>query len=105
MIEFDADTKQGDFELAVRFSSNAPVTALFGPSGAGKTTALNLIAGLIKPTRGRLVVGDAVFFDTTTKVFLPTHKRRVGLVFQDERLFPAFDGRAEPGVRWMVRTK
>ena len=62
------------------------VTALFGPSGSGKTTLLRLIAGLERATEGHLSLGDAVWQDAS--VFLPTHQRSVGVVFQDARLFP-----------------
>lgn len=66
----------------------AGLTALFGASGAGKSTLVNLIAGLLRPDRGRIVVGDAVFFDSALQVDLPVHRRELGIVFQDARLFP-----------------
>src|SRR5690349_17347353 len=62
--------------------------ALVGPSGAGKTTVLRAIAGLTKPTGGRIVAGDDVWFDGETGVHLAPERRRVGLVFQDYALFP-----------------
>jgi molybdate transport system ATP-binding protein len=61
---------------------------LFGPSGSGKTTIVNMIAGLVKPDRGRIEIGDTVLFDTANRVNIPPHRRRVGYVFQDGRLFP-----------------
>jgi molybdate transport system ATP-binding protein len=64
------------------------VTALFGPSGSGKTTALRCIAGLIRAPGGRLAVGDEIWQDETRGVFLPTHRRPLGMVFQDAALFP-----------------
>ncbi len=64
------------------------VTALFGASGAGKSTLVNLIAGLLRPDSGRIEVGDAVFFDSARRVDLPVHRRELGIVFQDTRLFP-----------------
>lgn len=64
------------------------VTALFGPSGSGKTTALRCVAGLIRAAGGRLVVGNDVWQDETTGVFLPTYRRPLGMVFQDANLFP-----------------
>ena len=78
----------GDFVLDARFQSKAAVTALFGPSGAGKTSIVNAIAGLLAPERGRIAVGDAVLFDADAGVDIPTHRRRVRVVFQESRLFP-----------------
>jgi molybdate transport system ATP-binding protein len=74
--------------LDAAIASDAPVIALFGPSGAGKTTLLNAIAGLVRPTEGRIVVDGRVLTDTAQKTALPVHRRRVGYVFQDARLFP-----------------
>jgi molybdate transport system ATP-binding protein len=88
MIEFNADATKGAFTLAARFEAGGGITALFGPSGAGKTTVLNLIAGLAKPDRGRISVAGQVLVDTETGIFVPPHKRRVGFVFQDAQLFP-----------------
>ncbi len=62
--------------------------ALFGPSGAGKTTILRMLAGLLAPDAGRVVVGDAVWFDTERRIDLPPQKRAIGFVFQDYALFP-----------------
>jgi molybdate transport system ATP-binding protein len=78
----------GDFILDAHFKSNAAVTALFGPSGAGKTSIVNAIAGLLAPERGRIAVGDTVLFDTDHGTDIPAHKRRVRVVFQESRLFP-----------------
>ena len=78
----------GDFVLDARFQSKAAVTALFGPSGAGKTSIVNAIAGLLAPERGRIAVGDAVLFDADAGVDIPTHRRRMRVVFQESRLFP-----------------
>ncbi|MCS6855542.1 MAG: molybdenum ABC transporter ATP-binding protein [Elioraea sp.] len=64
------------------------VTALFGPSGSGKTTVLRTIAGLWRPSSARVTCGGAVWCDTATGTFVPPHRRRVGLVFQDYALFP-----------------
>ncbi|MBB5514448.1 molybdate transport system ATP-binding protein [Rubricella aquisinus] len=76
----------GTFTLDAGFEADTGVTALFGPSGAGKTSMINAVAGLLRPDRGRITVDSAVWQDDTT--FLPPHKRRVGYVFQDGRLFP-----------------
>jgi molybdate transport system ATP-binding protein len=78
----------GDFVLDARFKSEAAVTALFGPSGAGKTSIVNAIAGLLAPERGQIAVGDAILFDADNGTDIPAHKRRVRVVFQESRLFP-----------------
>jgi molybdate transport system ATP-binding protein len=88
MIAFDAEQAYGTFALSASFTSDAGVTAIFGPSGSGKTTVLRLIAGLERPIRGRIAVRDRVLVDTQQGVFVPKHRRRVGLVFQDAQLFP-----------------
>jgi molybdate transport system ATP-binding protein len=88
MIEIDLGHRLDAFNLAVKFDSTAQVTALSGPSGAGKSTILNAIAGLIRPERGRISVSGRVLTDTASRTFVPRHKRRIGYVFQDARLFP-----------------
>jgi molybdate transport system ATP-binding protein len=80
--------RQGEFLLDVTFTGQARAVALFGPSGAGKTTILKLIAGLLRPDSGRIVLGDTVLFDSGAGIDLPSRHRRVGLVFQDGLLFP-----------------
>ena len=75
-------------EIDVAFTAPQGVTALFGRSGAGKTTVVNAVAGLLRPTAGRAVVDGRVLFDTESREWLPPHKRRIGYVFQDGRLFP-----------------
>ncbi|HSG64932.1 MAG TPA: molybdenum ABC transporter ATP-binding protein [Gammaproteobacteria bacterium] len=69
----------------------APITAIFGPSGAGKTTLLRTLAGLERGARGRLALDAAVWQDSDRNVFTPAHKRRIGYVFQDGRLFAHLD--------------
>jgi molybdate transport system ATP-binding protein len=64
------------------------ITALFGPSGAGKTTVANAIAGLFRPNEGRIVIGEKIAFDKEAGIFLPPRLRRIGYVFQEARLFP-----------------
>ncbi len=76
------------FSLDVAFSAPAGVTALFGRSGAGKTTVINAVAGLLQPEQGRISVNDDVMLDTAAGRNLPIHRRRIGYVFQDARLFP-----------------
>ncbi|WP_223421757.1 molybdenum ABC transporter ATP-binding protein [Tateyamaria pelophila] len=77
---------QGAFCLDVAFDAGPGVTALFGRSGAGKTTIVNAVAGLLRPDTAHITLDGVTFNDTAT--FLPAHKRRVGYVFQDARLFP-----------------
>lgn len=74
--------------LDLAFEAPAGVTALFGRSGAGKTTLVNAVAGLLRPDGGRIVADGTVLFDSAAGVFLPPHRRRIGYVFQDARLFP-----------------
>lgn len=76
------------FSLEFAFQATSHITALLGPSGIGKTTTLHLIAGLLKPARGQVVLGDIVLCDTHKRTCLPPEARRVGLVFQDYQLFP-----------------
>lgn len=76
------------FWLEAAFETAAEVTAVFGPSGSGKSSVLSLIAGLLRPERGEIRLGDRVLLDTAKRVCLPPEQRRVGLVFQDQRLFP-----------------
>src|ERR1700722_17927372 len=78
----------GDFTLDARFRTKAAVTALFGPSGAGKTSIVNAIAGLLTPEQGRIAVGQTLLFDSEKGIDIPAHKRRVRVVFQESRLFP-----------------
>lgn len=79
----------GDFALDADFTlAGSGVTALFGRSGAGKSTIANAVAGLFRPAQGRIAVDDRVLFDSREGVFVPPHLRRIGCVFQDARLFP-----------------
>lgn len=88
MIEFDATLQRRDFRLDARFSAAKGVTALFGPSGSGKSTIIRMIAGLERPDRGRIRIGDTVVLDRERGIELPPHRRSIGLVFQDALLFP-----------------
>ncbi|MGI8738462.1 MAG: molybdenum ABC transporter ATP-binding protein [Gammaproteobacteria bacterium] len=88
MLEIDVECRLGRFELAAKFTSDAPVTALFGRSGAGKTSLVNMIGGLLRPARGRIVIDGQVLFDSRRRVHVPAHKRGVGYIFQESRLFP-----------------
>jgi molybdate transport system ATP-binding protein len=88
MLAVDVEKRLGDFFIAARFETAAGVTALFGPSGAGKTTLVNMIAGLVAPQRGRITLDEAVLFDSKQRINMPAHRRRIGYVFQEGRLFP-----------------
>ena len=81
-------SQRGEFRLDVEAEIPlAGITAIFGPSGSGKTSLLRLIAGLDRPGEGRIAMGGDVWSDSARRVFMPAHKRPVGLVFQDARLF------------------
>jgi molybdate transport system ATP-binding protein len=88
VLAVDVAKALGAFTLAARFQAPDGVTALFGPSGAGKTTIVNMIAGLLTPDRGSIVLDDEVLFDAAAGVDVPPHRRRIGYVFQEGRLFP-----------------
>ena len=87
-LELDVHHTLGSFTLNARFTAPRGVTALFGRSGAGKSTLVNIVAGLIKPERGKVIVDGMTLVDTERGVFVPKHRRQVGYVFQDSRLFP-----------------
>jgi len=88
-VEVELRHSFGAFALDVAFKIERPgVTALFGPSGAGKTSVINAIAGLFRPDEGRIVIDGRVVLDTKTGGFVPARERRAGYVFQDARLFP-----------------
>ncbi len=87
-IEVDVTHRLGAFTLDVKFASEGRLTALFGPSGSGKTSLVNVIGGLIRPDRGRVVVNGTTLVDTENGVFVPAWRRRIGYVFQEGRLFP-----------------
>ncbi len=88
MLEVDIEHRLGAFALDIHFRSGRGLTALFGRSGVGKTSVVNAIAGLIRPQRGRIAVDGTVLVDTEHDINLPPHRRRVGYVFQEGRLFP-----------------
>jgi len=88
MIKVDVQHRLGSFELKAHFASEGRVTALFGQSGSGKTSLVNIIGGLIRPDHAYISLNGDVIVDTERKVFVPKHRRRVGYVFQEGRLFP-----------------
>ncbi|HML14519.1 MAG TPA: ATP-binding cassette domain-containing protein, partial [Xanthobacteraceae bacterium] len=81
MLAVDVEKRLGDFTVAAKFETESGVTALFGPSGAGKTTIINMIAGLVAPDRGRIMYRGKLLFDAAGRVNLPPHRRRFGYVF------------------------
>ena len=76
------------FDLSVRFASDAPEVALYGPSGAGKTMTLQAVAGLLRPAAGHVRVGGRTLFDAAAGIDLPVAERQVGYLFQEHALFP-----------------
>ena len=88
MIVLDFRLWQGSFTLDISVRLDRPVTALFGPSGAGKTTVLDAIAGLRTPASGSITINNRVLFDSAAGVNVATHRRHVGYVAQDVALFP-----------------
>lgn len=93
MLSLDLQLRRGSFERHVRIEDNARVIALSGHSGAGKTSVLHAIAGLVKPLAGHIQIDGRRLFDSARGIDLPAHRRRVGYVFQDARLFPHLDVR------------
>jgi molybdate transport system ATP-binding protein len=87
-FEIDIAVDRGARRIEAIFTAPERLVALFGPSGAGKTSVLDAVAGLLKPARGRIAVGDAVLFDSEARIDLPPERRACGYVFQDGRLFP-----------------
>lgn len=88
MLSVDVEKRLGEFSLTAKFDAAGGATALFGPSGSGKTSIVHMIAGLVSPDRGRIALGDQVLFDSAARTNVPAHKRRIGTVFQEGRLFP-----------------
>ncbi|WP_133477485.1 ATP-binding cassette domain-containing protein [Cognatilysobacter segetis] len=86
--------RRGTFERSVSIASDARVLALVGASGSGKTSLLHAIAGLVRPLRGRIEIDGTTLFDAQRGIDVPAHRRRIGYVFQDGRLFPHLDVRA-----------
>ncbi|MCA3560481.1 MAG: molybdenum ABC transporter ATP-binding protein [Aestuariivirga sp.] len=89
-MSLDADVRHrlGSLTLEAAFASTGGITAIFGASGCGKTSLVNVIAGLIRPDFARISVGGTLLVDTAQGIFLPPSKRRIGYVFQEARLFP-----------------
>ncbi|HVT47443.1 MAG TPA: ATP-binding cassette domain-containing protein [Vicinamibacterales bacterium] len=92
--------------LDVQMTTGDGLTALLGPSGAGKTRTLDAIAGLFRPDSARIVIDGVVMTDTDARVWVPPHERRIGYVFQDARLFPHLTVRQNLAFgRWFNRAR
>ena len=91
MIEVEIERRLGAFRLDVRFDADAPIVGLFGRSGSGKTSVVNAIAGIVRPSRGTIRINDVCLFDSRKGIDIAPEKRRVGYVFQDALLFPHMD--------------
>ena len=91
-FDVDVEGRRGEAVIAARFATGAGVTVLVGPSGAGKTSVLHMIAGLVRPSQGHVRVGGRTLFGTGVDV--PAERRRAGYVFQEPRLFPHLRVRA-----------
>jgi molybdate transport system ATP-binding protein len=87
-LRIDATTASGSFRVQAKFSAGAGVTALFGPSGSGKSVTLATLAGLLRPTDGVISLGGQTVADAATKLHVPTQARRIGMVFQHSSLIP-----------------
>ncbi|GHE89351.1 molybdenum import ATP-binding protein ModC [Aliiroseovarius zhejiangensis] len=99
-LKQDRDT----FALDVSFDAPSGLTVLFGASGSGKTSVIDAVAGLGTSATGQVAVGDQVLMDTARKIHLPPHKRRLGYIFQDDRLFPHLSvARNLDYARWITR--
>jgi molybdate transport system ATP-binding protein len=106
MLRVELRKRRGDFALDAGFSAPTPgVTALFGRSGCGKSTLISLIAGLLEPDAGRIVIGEDVLFDGERGLSIDARHRRIGVVFQDPRLFPHLSvlGNLDYGARRVPR--
>ena len=88
MLAVDVEKQLGTFAIRAKFEAPDGVTALFGPSGSGKTSIVNMVAGLLTPDHGRIGFDGTVLFDDSRRFSAPPHRRGIGYVFQDGRLFP-----------------
>lgn len=95
-FEIDIEKRLGDTRIALTLEAGKGATVLFGPSGIGKSSVLNMVAGLLRPDRGRIAVDGETLFDAAKpgSIDVPPERRRAGYVFQDARLFPHMRVRA-----------
>jgi molybdate transport system ATP-binding protein len=102
MLSVHLEKKLGEFAVDATFASESGATVLFGPSGAGKTSVINMIAGLLTPDRGCIVLDDEELFNDATRTNVAIWRRRIGYVFQEGRLFPHLSVRHNLDYgRWM----
>lgn len=101
-FEVDVNITRGSRQIAARFEAGPGITALFGRSGAGKTSVLDMIAGLVRPDRGRIAVAGRVLFDAAAGTDLRPEARGCGYVFQDYRLFPHMSVEANLRYGWRL---
>jgi molybdate transport system ATP-binding protein len=87
-LEVDITLRQGRFVLSSAFAFHGSALGLFGPSGSGKSTLMRIVSGLTRPDCGQIRLNGEILFDSLSKVWVPAHERRIGVVFQDARLFP-----------------
>lgn len=88
-IEAQLNYINNNFNLSVDIKmTDSDRLILYGPSGSGKTTILKLLLGLLQPNRGKISISGQVILDTQTETYIPAHKRKIGYVPQDYRLFP-----------------
>jgi len=113
-FDINVTLKRGPNTIAAQFTSNAGLTALFGHSGAGKTSLLDMVAGLLTPDAGHIIVAGRTLFDSAQGINLPPQHRACGYVFQDHRLFPHLNVEANllyghrlaaPEARWITPTE
>jgi molybdate transport system ATP-binding protein len=106
VLRVDVEKRLGDFSLSVKFEIAHGAAALFGTSGSGKTTVVNMIAGLLKPDRGRIELDGDILFDSERHIDKPPNRRGIGYVFQEGRLFPHMNVRSNLDYgRWMSGKK
>lgn len=97
MLKINVQLRRGDFVLDLVFDQTSRVNGVFGPSGAGKSTLIDMIAGLTTPDSGRIELAGETLFDSAKRINVPPHKRRIGVMFQDDRLFPHMNVAANIG--------
>ncbi|MGE3144319.1 MAG: molybdenum ABC transporter ATP-binding protein [Pseudorhodoplanes sp.] len=94
MLAVGVRKQLGEFSIDAQFAAEGGVTALFGTSGSGKTSIVNMIAGLLTPDSGRIALDGDVLFDSESGVDMPPHRRNIGYIFQEARLFPHMNARS-----------
>lgn len=102
ILDVDITKSFGDFSIEAKFASQGGITALFGVSGAGKTSLINMLAGLLPPDSGHIRLRESELFDSRQRIDLPPERRRLGYVFQDARLFPHMN--VEKNLRFGIAT-